>query len=86
MNGPGAVKEGEARPDLSNIDTQDPDFLQQSLVPLEESETHAGDDVAILAQGPWAHLFRGVVEQNLIYHIMAKATGMASKPQKQASN
>lgn len=85
MNGPGAVKAGEPRPDLTNVDTQNKDFLQQALVPLEDSETHAGDDVAILAQGPWAHLFRGVVEQNLIYHVMDKATEMSSKPQKQAA-
>lgn len=85
MNGPGA-KVDEPRVDLTNVDTQDPDFLQQALVPLGESETHAGDDVAILAQGPWAHLFQGIVEQNLIYHVIAKATDMASKPQKQAAN
>jgi len=84
MNGPGA-KLDEQRADLTNVDTQDPDFLQQALVPLGESETHAGDDVAILAQGPWAHLFQGIVEQNIVYHVMAKATEMASKPQKQAS-
>lgn len=84
MNGPGA-KLDEQRADLKDVDTQDPDFLQQALVPLGESETHAGDDVAILAQGPWAHLFQGIVEQNMIYHVMAKAMDIASKPQKQAS-
>lgn len=84
LNGPGA-KVDEPRADLTNIDTQDPDFLQQALVPLGESETHSGDDVAIFAQGPWAHLFQGVVEENMIYHVMAKATDMAAKPQKQAS-
>lgn len=85
MNGPGA-KLDEQRADLTNVDTQDPDFLQQALVPLGESETHAGDDVAILAQGPWAHLFQGIVEQNMVYHVIAKATEMAAKPQKQASS
>lgn len=78
MNGPGA-KLDELRADLTNVDTQDPDFLQQALVPLGESETHAGDDVAILAQGPWAHLFQGIVEQNMIYHVIAKAAGMGPK-------
>lgn len=85
LNGPGAVKEGEARQDVTNVDTQDVDYLQQALVPLGESETHAGDDVAILGQGPWAHLFQGIVEQNMIYHVMAKAMDIAAKPQKQAS-
>lgn len=77
MNGPGAVS-GE-RPDLSEVDTEAPDYLQQALIPLEESETHSGDDVGIYAQGPWAHLFDGVVEQNLIYHVMAHATGLPEK-------
>jgi alkaline phosphatase len=91
MNGPGAaVYEGEApvapegadaeapltiRADLTDVDTTDIDFLQQALVPMG-SESHAGDDVAIFAQGPWAHLFHGVVEQNVIYHVMAKAIGL----------
>ena len=48
-------------------------------MPLEESETHAGDDVGIYAQGPWAHLFHGVIEQNLIYHVMANAIGLPEK-------
>lgn len=75
QNGPGA-KVGEARADLSSVDTTDVDFLQQALVPLGESETHAGDDVAIFAQGPWAHLFHGSVEQNLVYHVMAHASDL----------
>lgn len=78
MNGPGARLD-EPRADLSQIDTTDIDFLQQSLVPLGESETHGGDDVAILAQGPWAHLFHGVVEQNLIYHVMDHAGDITTR-------
>ena len=77
MNGPGAVA-GE-RADLSGIDTGHPDFLQQALVPLAESETHSGDDVGVYAQGPWAYLFDGVMEQNMIYHIMALASGLPEK-------
>jgi len=78
QNGPGA-KVDEPRADLTDVDTTDPDFLQQALVPLGESETHAGDDVAIFAQGPWAHLFQGVVEQNLIFHVMAHASDLPTK-------
>ncbi|TWI36727.1 alkaline phosphatase [Paracoccus sulfuroxidans] len=78
QNGPGA-KLDEPRADLTNVDTTDVDFLQQALVPLGESETHAGDDVVIFAQGPWAHLFHGVVEQNLVYHVMEHATDMANR-------
>lgn len=72
MNGPGA-KVDEVRADLTDVDTSDPDFLQQALVPLGESETHAGDDVAILAQGPWAHLFSGILDQQVIYHVVNHA-------------
>jgi alkaline phosphatase len=77
QNGPGAV-EG-ARADLTGVDTTARDFLQQALVPLAESETHAGDDVGIYAQGPWAHLFDGVMEQNLIYHVIAHATDLPER-------
>lgn len=42
------------------------------MVPLQ-SETHGGDDVAIFARGPYAHLFAGVLEQNTIPHFMAYA-------------
>ena len=49
-------------------------IVQQALVPMA-SETHAGDDVAIYAWGPQAHLLTGTVEQNLIYHVLARALG-----------
>ena len=47
-------------------------FQQASLVPLY-SETHSGEDVAIYAQGPMAHLLTGVKEQNVIAYVMAHA-------------
>jgi alkaline phosphatase len=75
-NGPGAVKEGEPRPVPTN--TTAPDYKQQSLVPLD-SETHGGEDVAIFAGGPWAHLFAGVVEQNYIYHVIDHATKLGER-------
>lgn len=66
-NGPGAVS-GE-RPDLKETDTKDKDFKQQSLVPTS-SETHGGEDVAIYATGAGSSLISGVMEQNVIYHVM----------------
>jgi alkaline phosphatase len=66
-NGPGAVS-GE-RPDLTETDTTDKDFKQQSLVPTS-SETHSGEDVAIYATGAGSSLISGVMEQNVIYHVM----------------
>ncbi|MEO0982617.1 MAG: alkaline phosphatase [Pseudomonadota bacterium] len=79
-NGPGAVCAGAedacpARPDLSEVDTEARDFRQQALIPAG-SETHAGEDVAIFARGPSAHLVSGVMEQNEIFHVMAKAAGL----------
>ena len=63
------------RPDLTTVDTTAPDYLQESTSPLL-LETHGGEDVAIYARGPQAHLMRGVLEQHVIYHVMAEALGM----------
>ncbi|MFD1795760.1 alkaline phosphatase [Paracoccus aurantiacus] len=61
-----------SRPDLTEEDATDIDYLQQSLIPMQ-SETHSGEDVAVFARGPWAHLFGGVIEQNVIFHVMNHA-------------
>jgi hypothetical protein len=37
------------------------------------SETHGGEDVAVYARGPWAHLLVGVYEQTVIPHVMGYA-------------
>ncbi|HEY5802571.1 MAG TPA: alkaline phosphatase [Lysobacter sp.] len=60
------------RPDLRNVDTQDPDYLQEALVPMS-SESHGGDDVGIWARGPGSDAVRGSVEQNAIFHFMLQA-------------
>jgi alkaline phosphatase len=62
----------KGRPDLSGVNTSDPDYLQEATVPLG-AETHGGEDVAIYAKGPGAHLFHGVQEQNVIFHVMVEA-------------
>ena len=64
-----------SRQDLSEVDTTDKDFLQPALVPLY-SETHAGEDVAIFASGPGSELVNGVMEQNEIFHVMGRASGL----------
>lgn len=46
--------------------------MQQAAVPLD-AETHGGEDVAIYAKGPMAHLLHGVKEQHYIAHVMAYA-------------
>ncbi|KTF94850.1 hypothetical protein cypCar_00039429 [Cyprinus carpio] len=71
-NGPGHKITNNKRPDIRNVDTTDKDYVQQAAVPLD-SETHGGEDVALFARGPMAHLFQGVYEQNYIAHAMAFA-------------
>jgi alkaline phosphatase len=71
-------KPAGVRPDLAAVDTANVDYLQPSLVPLE-SETHGGEDVAIYASGPMAHLFSGVVDQQYIYHVMMEASGLSKQ-------
>ncbi|AUH35157.1 alkaline phosphatase [Paracoccus tegillarcae] len=80
LNGAGSILHQEegandwsgSRPDLTQEEATDPDYLQQALLPMP-SETHSGEDVAVMSTGPWSHLFRGVIEQNLIFHVMLKA-------------
>ena len=79
LNGAGSVLVEQAdktfsgsRPDLTEEQATDPDYLQQALIPMS-SETHSGEDVAVMARGPWAHLFGGVIEQNVIFHVMNHA-------------
>jgi len=62
------------RPLLKNAQVQGSDYLQEAIIPLG-AETHGAEDVAIFAGGPKAHLFHGVIEQNVIYHVMAEALG-----------
>lgn len=58
-------------------DTLDPalgtfDFAPTSAGP-REFESHGGDDVAIFAQGPMAHMFHTTHENIYIGHVMAFA-------------
>ncbi|XP_052818495.1 alkaline phosphatase, tissue-nonspecific isozyme-like [Mya arenaria] len=48
------------------------DYQYEALIE-RKSETHSGEDVAIYALGPMAHLFTGVMEQNVISYAMAHA-------------
>jgi alkaline phosphatase len=61
-----------ARPSLTLSITSNLNYAQESTYPLQ-SETHGGEDVGIFAKGPNAHLFRGSLEQSMIYWIMADA-------------
>lgn len=63
------------RKDLTAIDTTQPGFHQESLIPLS-AETHAGEDVAVFARGPGADLVTGTLEQNVLFHVMAYSGGL----------
>lgn len=66
------IQPAVGRPNLREVDTTDPDYLQEALVPLR-SETHGGEDVTLYARGPGAEAVRGVIEQHAIFHFMVQA-------------
>ncbi|XP_007940076.2 intestinal-type alkaline phosphatase [Orycteropus afer afer] len=71
-NGPGYLIGAGSRPDVSATESENPGYKQQAAVPLS-SETHGGEDVAVFARGPQAHLVHGVQEQTFVAHVMAFA-------------
>ena len=70
LSGAQAARKG--RPDLTHVDTEDPDYLQEAIAPMS-NESHGGDDVGIWARGPGSEAVRGSVEQNTIFHFMLQA-------------
>jgi alkaline phosphatase len=60
------------RVELNGVDTTTPGFHQETTVPLG-SETHAGEDITLHAKGPGAHLAQGVIEQNVVFHLINQA-------------
>lgn len=72
--GTGAVATHPDTPDAAPLALAE---RQPALVPLE-STAHGGEDVAIRATGPWAHLVAGTIEQHMIYHVMAHALGLGA--------
>ncbi len=68
----------KGRPDLTNVDTAHHSYLTECTVPLA-FETHGGEDVPLYADGPSAHLFHGVLEQNVIFYVMADAMGLLTE-------
>ncbi|XP_066296262.1 alkaline phosphatase-like [Branchiostoma lanceolatum] len=69
-NGPGFRLEG--RQNITGVNTADKEYIQQSAVPIK-SESHGGEDVSVFADGPMAHLFRGLHEQVYVAHVMKYA-------------
>ncbi|QIL90854.1 alkaline phosphatase [Microbulbifer sp. SH-1] len=66
------------RADISEVNTRNPGFFQEALVPTS-GETHGGEDVGIWARGPGSQLLSGTHEQNYIFHVMAHAGGLLKR-------
>ena len=74
MTGRYVLPGNTGRHDLADVDTTDANFHQEALIPTD-LETHGGEDVAIYAKGPGAHLVSGNIEQHVIFHIINHAAG-----------
>lgn len=72
-NGPAMLRIGQRVLDSNRAPT-DPDYLQTKTHRLA-SETHGGEDVGLWARGPGSALVSGTMEQNAIFHIIARALG-----------
>ncbi|XP_075747606.1 alkaline phosphatase, tissue-nonspecific isozyme-like isoform X2 [Rhipicephalus microplus] len=81
--GPGFKKDYS---NLTSEETSHEDFVFPSVYP-EKAGTHSGEDVAVFAYGPYAHLFSGVHEQTYIYEVIRYAAGLdeASYPTRRQS-
>jgi alkaline phosphatase len=66
------------RADLTHIDTERSGFHQEAMI-TKRSESHSGEDVAIYATGPGAHLVSGTQEQSGVFHIMNFAADLAGR-------
>lgn len=73
---PLASAAASGRVDLTSIITTGKGYMQETAVPLN-NETHSGEDIVVFAKGPNAHLFRGSLDQSMIYYVMADALGFA---------
>jgi alkaline phosphatase len=76
-NGPNTPKNG-SREDITNVNTEDPNYTFQAAVPLG-SDTHGGEDVPVWAKGPGAWLIQGTVEQNYLFHVIDYALSLRQR-------
>jgi alkaline phosphatase len=66
------ARPSSGRAPLAQVDTTDPDYLQEATLPAA-SETHGGDDVGVWADGPGASAVHGSIEQNEIFHLLLQS-------------
>jgi len=72
-NGPNIRRPGSEP--LSQAQVLKPDYRQQTAVTMD-SETHAGEDVALYATGPGSEAVRGVMDQTEIFDVITVALGL----------
>lgn len=58
--------------DPTTLDIHSKDYMQLSHTPAGDA-SHGGEDVAVYASGPMAHLVHGVHEQSFVAHAMGYA-------------
>ncbi|KAG8246896.1 hypothetical protein J6590_074299 [Homalodisca vitripennis] len=73
-NTPRFKEDGYGQHNIINDKRDDPHYTFQTIN-LLKTETHDGQDVAVFAKGPWAHLLVGNYEQTLIPYVMSYAAG-----------
>ncbi|XP_013118969.1 alkaline phosphatase [Stomoxys calcitrans] len=66
------LDENGKRINLEGIISDEPGFIHPSQIPIYGG-VHSGEDVGVFARGPHSHLFRGVMEQNTIPHLIGYA-------------
>ncbi len=66
------AQQAHGRPDLTSVDTQAPDYLQEAMFSTR-SETHGGEDVGLWASGPGSQAVHGTIEQNTIFHLLVQS-------------
>lgn len=75
-NGPN-IRETDSET-LTQEQVLSPNYRQQTAVEMQ-SETHAGEDVALYATGPGSDAVRGVMDQTEIFAVITDALGISPK-------
>ena len=74
-----AQRISKGRPGFEGVDPEHPNHLQEATLPLSNG-SHSGEDVPVYATGPGSSLVHGVIEQNVIYHVITEALGWNEPP------
>jgi alkaline phosphatase len=70
INGPGFRPDGP--PNYAVTNPAAANFKQEALRPMSNA-SHSGEDVPVYATGPGSQLVSGVMEQNVLFHIMVQS-------------